>query len=113
MRYAYFLFPTIFIAYLSNLMITPLFKNMATDLSVGIENLGSLVTIYGITAGSIALFAGPVSDKFGRKPVMVAASIGTAVFSLLFALSWSFPTLILFRVLTAIMAGPLMGCALA
>jgi MFS transporter, DHA1 family, inner membrane transport protein len=113
MRYAYFLFPTIFIAYLSNLMITPLFKNMALDLPVGIENLASLVTIYGIVAGSIALFAGPVSDKYGRKPILVMASIGTAIFSLLFALSWSFPTLIIFRVLTAVMAGPLMGCALA
>jgi DHA1 family inner membrane transport protein len=113
MRNAYFLFPTIFIAYLSNLMITPLFKNMATDLSLSIGSLGSLVTIYGVVAGCVALFAGPVSDKYGRKPILVMASIGTAIFSLLFALSWSYPTLVIFRVLTAVMAGPLMGCALA
>lgn len=113
MRSAYFLFSAVFIGYLSNLMITPLFNNMARDLGVRIENLGVLVTIYGLVAGSVALFAGALSDKYGRKPILVIATIGTALFSVLFALSWSFPSLVIFRVLTAVMAGPLMGCAIA
>jgi len=110
---AYFLFSAVFIGYLSNLMITPLFNNMAGDLGIKIENLGILVTIYGLVAGSVALFAGALSDKYGRKPILVIATLGTALFSVLFALSWSFPSLVIFRVLTAVMAGPLMGCAIA
>jgi DHA1 family bicyclomycin/chloramphenicol resistance-like MFS transporter len=70
--------------------------------SVGIveDNQRQLViTFYLVGLGAAQLFYGPLSDRFGRKPVLTASLLLYAVFSLLAGLAGSFTLLLAARVL--------------
>ncbi len=52
-----------------------------------------------------ALISGPLSDKFGRKPVLLLSLIGFGIFTLLTALSNDISHLLVYRFLTGLGAG--------
>lgn len=110
---ALMLFLVAFVSYANNMLVAPLLTKVALAITAPIEDLGYLVTVYGLTMGVFSLVAGPLSDKFGRKRVIVAATLATALTTLLFSLSWNLASLYTFRILNAIAAGPLLGSALA
>jgi len=110
---AILLFLVAFLSYANNMLVAPLLTKVAQTIGTPIEGLGYLVTVYGLTMGVFSLVAGPLSDKFGRKRVIVAATLATALTTLLFSCSWNLASLYTFRILNAISAGPLLGSALA
>jgi AAHS family 4-hydroxybenzoate transporter-like MFS transporter len=75
--------------------------------------LGSVISsgLFGMMAG--ALVSGPVADRVGRKPVLVAAVLIFGVGSLLTATAQSVEALITFRVLTGLGMGGAMPNAIA
>lgn len=107
------LFLVSFVSYANNMLVAPLLTRIAHDIGARVEDLGYLVTVYGLTLGVFSLIAGPLSDKFGRKRIIVAATFATALTTLLFAFSWNLVSLYGFRILNAVAAGPLLGSALA
>ena len=66
-------------------IITPLFPAIMADLDLGYDDLGNIVGILGLTWGVSALFMGRLSDKFGRRRIMVP---GIILFFLVLGLQW-------------------------
>src|SRR5262245_21966667 len=86
---------------------------MASDLGTTPGRAGIVVTSYSLAAAAFALFAGPLSDRIGRKKVLAgglalftAASVSTYHVSTLNAL-------VIVRMLTGFAAGTLSTCALS
>jgi AAHS family 4-hydroxybenzoate transporter-like MFS transporter len=66
------------------------------------------VGLFGATIGAIA--AGPVSDRFGRKPTLVFTVLLFAVFTCLTPFAQSFPALVFFRLLSGLGLGGATPC---
>lgn len=86
-------------------MYTPAVPSMPAQFSTtaALVNLTILGFYLFYTIGMLVF--GPVSDRVGRKPVLVGGMTAFAAGSLLCALAWSIWTLIVFRVVQALGAG--------
>ena len=80
-----------------------------TDESV--VNLTLILFFLFLTFGSLVF--GPVSDRFGRKPVLVAGLLLYTISSFLCAVAWRIGLLITFRILEAIGAGAVTSVSMA
>ncbi|MED5563244.1 MAG: MFS transporter [Gemmatimonadota bacterium] len=58
------------------MIITPILPLIGQELGIGESRLGTLVSAYAIMVGVFAIVAGPVSDKIGRRRILL---LGTAV----------------------------------
>lgn len=65
-------------------IITPLFPQVMQDLNLNYQDLGNLIGVLGITWSAAAIVMGRMSDRFGRRKVLIPAVI---LFSLLSGLS--------------------------
>ncbi|MDB5698156.1 MAG: Bcr/CflA family efflux transporter [Alphaproteobacteria bacterium] len=63
-----------------------------------------IITFYLLGFGAGQLLYGPISDRFGRKPILVVSLFGYAVFSLLTGLAASFTLLLGARLLQGVAA---------
>ncbi len=61
-----------------------------------------VITAYLLGFGGAQLIYGPLADRFGRRPVLIAGMTVFVVFSVLAAFAWSFETLLLARVLQGV-----------
>ncbi len=58
------------------MIITPILPQIGEELAIGESALGTLVSAYSIMVGFFAIIAGPVSDKIGRRRILL---LGTGV----------------------------------
>ena len=58
------------------MIITPILPQIGEELGIGESRLGTLVSAYSIMVGLFAIVAGPVSDKIGRRQILL---LGTAI----------------------------------
>lgn len=87
-----------FAAVYNHLIVSPVLVDIARDLGVTVGTAGLLVTAYGLPGIVVGILAGPLSDRYGRKPFLVG---GTAVMSgltVLGAIAPGFAHLLLTRV---------------
>lgn len=76
----------------------PAFPRMAKGLALANQNqVQYVISVFLAGTGMGALFHGPLSDRFGRKPVMLLAVIGSALFSFACSFSTSFEMLLAMR----------------
>lgn len=76
----------------------PALPAIGDALGVTLENRRQLVvTLYLLGFGTTQMIWGPLSDRFGRRPVLVAGLLLYALFALLAALATSFPMLLAAR----------------
>jgi MFS family permease len=61
----------------------PLLLNMTADLHVSMGEAMLTVTAYMVAFGVFTLFFGPLSDRYGKTKILLASTLGTAVFSCL------------------------------
>ncbi|MFK7928365.1 MAG: MFS transporter, partial [Myxococcota bacterium] len=61
------------------LIVTPLLPEIRDQFGVAEGWLGLLITLYAVGVGVFSLIAGPVSDRFGRRIVLVVGSIGMTI----------------------------------
>jgi len=90
---------------LDRFIINPLFPVMAKELGLNYQDLGLISAILALTWGVASIFSGYVSDRLGRKPVIVASVI---IFSLLVAttgLATGIGSLILIRAVMGLAEG--------
>ena len=58
------------------MIITPILPQIGAELGIGESALGTLVSAYAIMVGLFAIGAGPVSDKIGRRRILL---LGTGI----------------------------------
>ena len=85
---------------LDRFVLPPLFPAMMKDLHLTYQDLGNLVGILGLVWGIAAIVVGNLSDRLGRKNVLVPAVV---LFSLLSALSGMATSLASLLVIRAVM----------
>lgn len=87
----------------------PALAVMADELGVASSNDRQLVIgVFLVSSGAFALFSGPLADRFGRRPVVLACLAGYLVTSLLAALANSFSTMLVARVAQGVFSSGLM-----
>jgi predicted MFS family arabinose efflux permease len=95
------------------MLIAPIIPQIATQLSIEEAALGTLITAYSVAVGAFALLVGPISDRVGRRPVLLA---GTGLMTGALALHWfagDFLGLFGVRLLAGVAGGVLNGAAIA
>src|ERR1043166_9524933 len=105
---ALILFGVLFLGVSDTQLVAPLLPLIASDLGTTPGHAGIIVTTYSLAAAAFALFVGPVSDRVGRKRVLVfsLASFFTYHVS-------TFRALVILRALTGLAAGTLSTSALS
>lgn len=66
-----------------------------------------IITAYAVAEAITVPLTGWLSSQFGQVRVFITSVIGFVLFSVLCGLSWSLPSLVLFRVLQGLAGGPL------
>lgn len=102
-----------FLANGDNYAAAPLIINIANDLNLTISVAAMSVTAYMLAFGVFTLIFGPLSDRYGKVKIINIAAIGTAVFSMLGALSFNLPSLIFFRAMNGAFAAGIFPVTLA
>lgn len=86
-------------------IVAPLFPYMMRDLGLNFQQLGSLIGILSVTWGVWAIAMGPVSDRIGRKKMLVVTMVAFSLLSSLSGLATSFASLMLIRAVMGIAEG--------
>jgi predicted MFS family arabinose efflux permease len=95
------------------MLISPIFPRVREQLGVAEGALGTLVAVDAIMLGVMALVAGPISDRIGRRRILL---LGTGLMSValaLHALAFDYFSLLVVRGLTGAAGGVLSGAAVA
>ncbi len=83
-------------------MALPALADTATSLAVPVHSAGLTISSYMISFGLAPLAFGPLSDRYGRQPVVALGSIIFVIASVGCALAPSLPVLIAFRIIQGI-----------
>jgi len=83
----------------------PMFVAMADDLSTPIESLPQTITIFLFAIGIGQLMFGPISDRFGRRPVLAVGLTLYSIGALLCYVADSLDTMILGRIIQGFGSG--------
>ncbi|UPO77264.1 MFS transporter [Arthrobacter sp. Helios] len=94
-------------------IISPLFPSMMKDLGLNYQDLGNIIGALGLAWGVSALVMGGLSDKLGRRRVLVGSIIAFSLCSLLTGLSGGLMSLIIIRVIMGITEGAFSPTAVA
>lgn len=86
-------------------IVAPLFPHMMRDLGLNFQQLGSLIGILSVAWGIWAIAMGPVSDRIGRKKILVVTMVAFSLLSSLSGLAASFGSLMLIRAVMGVAEG--------
>ncbi len=95
--FAVFLVLYEFLTYIANDMIMPGMIKVAQSFNAPESVIASSLTVYILGGASLQLFLGPLSDRFGRRPVMLSGALLFFVFTLFTAVSLSINQFLLAR----------------
>jgi predicted MFS family arabinose efflux permease len=103
----------VFVAGSQALIIAPILPEISDQLTVSEGLLGTLITAYAVSVGVFALITGPISDRIGRRRIILVGA--TVMTGALFAhvLTWDFASLLGVRGLAGVAGGILNGAAVA
>jgi len=95
-------------------VLVPAFPLLATDFDAAPAGVQLVLILFLIGIATGQLVYGPVSDRFGRRPVLIAGLALFLVGTVLCGVAWSLPTLIIGRTLQALggCAGMVLGRAI-
>ncbi|MCP9292674.1 MFS transporter [Gracilimonas sediminicola] len=95
------------------MIISPILPRISEQLGTPFEILGNLVTVYAVMVGLFAIIMGPLSDKIGRRKILLIGTGGISFFLFLHGLVDSFVGLLIVRALAGMAGGVLSGAAVA
>ncbi len=95
------------------LVIVPILSDIGKALNVEESLQGTLVSIYGILSAAFSLVAGPISDRVGRRVVLLIGAAIMALALLLHPVAHSFAVLLAVRALAGVASGFLSGASVA
>jgi len=108
------LFLIFFLGNSDNQMVSPLLPLIAGEFNIDVGHLGSLmIPAYALAAATAALLVGPISDRFGRRRFLLAASVlfGLSVLSVF--LIRNVRLLAAIRIVTGLASGTFSTCSIA
>ena len=106
----------VFLVRASMLMLGPLLVELATDFNTSIAIAGQLAAATFITWGITAPLVGPISDTYGRRPVLLIGLLLMALGILGSGAAWGYGSLLATRLITGVgsaMLPPTIMAALA
>lgn len=86
-------------------MVAPLFPYMMRDLGLNFQQLGNLIGVLAVAWGAWAIASGPISDRIGRKKILVWTMIAFSLLSSCSGLATGFASLMLIRGIMGIAEG--------
>jgi predicted MFS family arabinose efflux permease len=98
---------------LDRFILPPLFPTMMKDLSLNYQNLGTLVGALGVAWGAAAILLGSISDRIGRRLVLVPAVVAFSLLSALSGVATGLVSLLLIRALMGVAEGPIASTGVA
>lgn len=96
------LFLTVFVDLVGFGIVLPLLPLYATRFGATAWTVGMLVTVYSVAQFFMAPVWGRLSDRFGRRPILLLGLVGSAVSYLVFAWAESVAALFLSRILAGV-----------
>lgn len=105
-------FTVVFVDLLGFGIVLPLLPTYAAAFNVSPAAIGLLVTSFSVLQLVAVPVWGGLSDRFGRRPVLIVGLVGSAVSYVLFAVAGSYWTLLLSRIVAGAM-GATVGVAQA
>jgi MFS family permease len=99
------LFVTAFVDMVGLTMIVPLLPFYATDLGANATVVGLLVSAFSLAQLAVAPLWGRFSDRYGRRPAILAGLLLTAFAYVIFAFAGSVPVLLLSRLVQGLGGG--------
>lgn len=103
----------VFVAGSQVLIIAPLLPEISEQIAVSQSLLGTLITAYTVSVGVFALITGPISDRIGRRRILLLGNMIMASALLLHWFTWDFASLFLVRAFAGVAGGILNGASLA
>ena len=94
-------------------LMAPMFPYMMKDLGLDYSQLGSLIGALGVAWGLWSILMGPVSDRIGRKKILVATMVVFSVLSSLSGFATGFTSLLLLRAAMGVAEGAFTPASLA
>ncbi|MEL7001577.1 MAG: MFS transporter, partial [Bacteroidota bacterium] len=90
-------------------IIAPLLPQIGRHLNIPGNLQGTLISVYALALGVTALFAGPVSDRLGRRKMLLLGSCTMCLMLMLHILAYDYFSLFVIRLLTGVAGGLLTG----
>src|ERR1700722_2926004 len=94
-------------------ILPPLFPAMMQDLHVNYQDLGNLVGILGVAWGVSAIAVGSLSDRLGRRNVLVPAVVIFSLLSVLSGMATGLVSLLVIRAVMGAFEGPVAATGVA
>ena len=98
---------------LDRFILPPLFPTMMGELGLTYDHLGSLVGILAVAWGLSAIVMGYLSDRVGRRKVLVPAIIGFSLMSAMSGMAQGLISLLLIRAMMGAFEGPVASTGVA
>lgn len=95
------------------MIMSPMLPRIGEELQIGEALQGLLITSYAVFLSIFALITGPISDKFGRRIVLLVGCGSMAIALLMHAAADSFVSLLAMRAVAGAAGGMLSGAAVA
>ena len=97
-----FLSAAVFLAFTVAMMLSPLLVDLAKEFHTSVAVTGQLISAMAFTWAMTALIAGPLSDIYGRRLIILMGLALMVIGTISSALAWNFVSLLVFRFLTGI-----------
>lgn len=95
------------------MIISPILPRIGEQLGINETLQGTLVTAYAVLVGVMALVMGPISDKIGRRKILLIGSGGMAIALALHGVAVNYISLLTVRSLAGMAGGVLSGAAVS
>lgn len=95
------------------MIIAPILPTIGIELETSESLLGNLITVYATLVGICAILMGPISDKIGRRKILLIGSSSMTFFLLMHGLADNFISLLILRACAGAAGGVLSGAAVS
>lgn len=95
------------------MIVAPILPRIGEDLGIGEELQGTLITGYAVSLACFALIMGPISDRWGRRRILMLGTGAMAVALVLHSFATSYGALLGLRILAGASGGILTGSAVS
>lgn len=107
------LFLILFIGVVDNQVVLPILSLIAATFQRTASDLAPVITAYAFSAAILNLLFGPLSDRFGRKPILIFGLAGFTACGFGLSVVSAFVTFFLLRASMGVFAGILSTCVTA